>query len=68
MQHGDTMATNPYIRTKDFWYREFQMAIVGPDKKLAEEHFLRYRYWLRRVRLWDYLGQLCQQKEFGNAG
>ncbi len=66
MQDREIM--NPYKMTKEFWYRQFQIELIGSNKKLAEEHFLRYRYWLRRERVWDYLGELCKQKEFGNAG
>jgi len=58
---------NPYVHTKDFWYREFQTELVSGNKQTAEEHFLRYRYWLRRERVWNYLEQLCREKEFGNA-
>ncbi len=59
---------NPYTHTKEFWYRHFHMELISSNHKLAEENFCRYRYWMRREKLWNYLEQLCQQKEFGNAG
>lgn len=64
----DTSNKNPFFHTKTFWYRQFQMDLVSGNNAQAEQNFLRYRYWLRRERLWNYLEQLCKQKEFGNAG
>ncbi len=58
---------NPYTYTKQFWFKEFRTELTFGDQKLAEEHFLRYRYWIRREKLWTYLEKLCKEKEFGNA-
>lgn len=59
---------NPHAYTSEFWFNQFKAELVFGSEKTAHEHFLRYRYWCRREKLWDYLEQLCKEKEFGNAG
>jgi hypothetical protein len=53
---------NPYTATKQFWFKHFHMELCSGNNQLAEEHFLRYRYWMRREKVWEYLSELCKQK------
>lgn len=59
--------TNPYTHTKKFWFEHFKTELMFGQPHTAEEHFMRYRYWKRREKVWTYLEQLCKEKEFGNA-